>query len=46
VLCKLSSRTHAAGLLLLPLGVAFAASAVFDFIEALYHRPQENLTRR
>src|ERR1051325_4172376 len=45
VLCKLSSRTHAAGLLLLPLGVAFAASAVFDFIEALYHRPQENLTR-
>jgi hypothetical protein len=33
-------------LLLLPLGVAFAASAVFDFIEALYHRPQENLTRR
>jgi hypothetical protein len=27
-------------LLLLPLGVAFAASALFDFVEALYHRPQ------
>jgi hypothetical protein len=27
-------------LLLLPLGIAFAASALFDFIEALYHRPQ------
>jgi hypothetical protein len=26
-------------LLLLPLGIAFAASALFDFIEALYHRP-------
>jgi Domain of Unknown Function (DUF1206) len=26
-------------LLLLTLGIAFAASAVFDFVEALYHRP-------
>ena len=26
-------------LLLLPLGIAFTASAVFDFVEALYHRP-------
>jgi hypothetical protein len=34
-------QQHSRGwLLLLPLGVAFAASAVFDFIEALYHRPQ------
>jgi hypothetical protein len=28
-------------LLLLPRGVAFAASALFDFIEALYHWPHE-----
>ena len=27
-------------LLLLPLGVALAASSVFDFIEALYHSPR------
>ena len=31
--------------LLLPLGVAFAASALFDFVEGLYHRLQQNLTR-
>ena len=30
-------------LLLLPLGVAFAASALFDFVEALYHDPKVNL---
>src|SRR5262249_36103771 len=33
-------QTSRGWLLLLPLGVAFAASALFDFVEALYHRPQ------
>jgi hypothetical protein len=33
-------QQHSQGwLLLLTLGVAFAASAMFDFVEALYHRP-------
>jgi hypothetical protein len=33
-------RQHPRGwLLLLTLGIAFTASAVFDFVEALYHRP-------
>jgi len=32
-------------LLLLALGVALAASAVFDFIEALYHRPPQGIGR-
>jgi hypothetical protein len=27
-------------LLLLTLGIALAASSLFDFVEALYHRPQ------
>jgi hypothetical protein len=30
-------------LLLLVLGLAFAASALFDFIQALYHRPEPGL---
>jgi hypothetical protein len=33
-------------LLLLTLGVAFAASALFDFVEALYHRPHLISPRR
>lgn len=37
-------QEHSKGwLLLLPLALAFAASAVFDFIQALYHRPDPNL---
>jgi hypothetical protein len=35
---------HSKGwLLLLPLALAFAASAVFDFVQALYHRPDPAL---
>jgi hypothetical protein len=34
-------QQHSKGwLLLLTLGVALSASAVFDFVEALYHRPR------
>lgn len=36
-----ATQQHATGwLLLLALAVAFIASAVFDFVEALYHRPE------
>jgi hypothetical protein len=31
--------TLAAGYCYLTFGIAFTASAVFDFVEALYHRP-------
>jgi hypothetical protein len=39
-----SVHHHSKGwLLLLPLALAFAASAVFDFVQALYHRPDPAL---
>jgi hypothetical protein len=38
--CKPSSGIRAGGLLMLPLDIAFAASTFFDFVEALYHRPE------
>ena len=39
-----SVQQHSKGwLLLLPLALAFAASAVFDFVQASFHRPDPGL---
>ena len=42
-----SVQEHAKGwLLLLPLALAFAASAIFDFVQALFHRPNPDVDLR